>query len=491
MVDIKELQNLAKKFTVLYVEDEENLRISMAQYLSRLFKSVDTACDGEDGLEQYSQGNFDLVITDIAMPKLDGLKMSKKIKKINNNQEIIIISAFTETDLLMNAIEIGIDGYIIKPADFNQINEIVYKICNRLKIFKENSLYKLHLEDMVELKTQEANMLEEERVENYKKVLYALVGLIEERDTYTGGHSSRVAQYSFLIAQQMGFSKKECENIYEAGMLHDIGKIAIPDSILLKPEKLTKLEYKIIQEHVLIGYKILKKIPAFKNIIEIVKGHHERCDGSGYPDGLKDEAISTPAKIMAVADSIDAMTTKRIYKSKKTLQEAFEDISSLKETLYSKDVVDAALVALRNVHLDEDVNQEPLSSLEKERFSYFYKDQLTQVHNSVYLDLLLVQNVYDKQYSKVNILFVHNFGKYNNKFGWDKGDLMLIKIANELKEKFSDSLVFRIHGDDFAVLSKSSVHLSDIKNDEIEFSNNTIDIEEKSITSFKSLESLI
>jgi len=490
MIDTNKLQDLAKNFSILYVEDEEKLRESVVQYLSKFFKSVDVGIDGEDGLEKYTQGKFDLVITDIAMPKLSGIGMAQSIKELNPNQEIVIISAFSESDKLLDAIKIGVDSYMIKPINFKQMNEVLYKIIYKLKEFRENDLYKIHLKELAEIKSEESEKLQIEKVQNYKNTLYALVDLVEQRDTYTGGHSTRVARYSQLIAYQMGLGKSICQDIYEAGMLHDIGKIVIPDSILLNPGNLNDVEYKLIQEHAMIGYKILKKVPMFKNIAEIIKLHHERLDGSGYPEGLKGDKIPIASMIMAVADTFDAITTKRIYKSKKTVDSALNEISLLSGKLFLKEVVDAAIVVLKDVNLNEDIDQLPRTTLEKERFSYFYKDQLTKVYNSKYLDLILAQNKYEKKYKQIYILFLHDFGKYNNKYGWEKGDKLLQDIACKMKDIYTDTLIFRIHGDDFVLISNNDIDLNYIKeyfsNEEFSFKNSKVNIKENNIVSFNS-----
>ena len=152
--------------------------------------------------------------------------------------------------------------------------------------------------------------------------IYRLVNLIEERDSYTGGHSMRVAQYAKAIAQTMDLPLEVSDKVYdEAGMLHDIGKTVIPDSILLKPDRFNALEYTLIQQHVAMAQSILNKLTMFNDLVPIISSHHERIDGSGYPLGLKGHTIPIEAQIIAVADCFDAMTTRRIYKNHTMTQE--------------------------------------------------------------------------------------------------------------------------------------------------------------------------
>jgi len=338
MFDLKKLKDICKDFTVLYVEDEDVLRSLVQNYLSKFFKLVDIAKDGLEGLDKYKKESYDVVITDISMPKMDGLDMSLEIKKINKNQKIIIVSAYVDSESFLKSIKVGIDGYIVKPFDYDQINEVLYKTALSLKSSKENEMFKNQLLEMVQVKIKENQELEKTKEDNYKDALYTLVDLIEQRDTYTGGHSQRVAKYCKMITKQLKCSQKDIDTIYEAGILHDIGKVAIPDSVLLKPGKLNDIEYRLMQKHVDIGYDVLIKSSMFKDIAKIIKEHHERIDGSGYPRGLRGDEISLSGKVMAVADSFDAMTTNRIYKTKKDTAKALKDLEVLKDVKIEQNI---------------------------------------------------------------------------------------------------------------------------------------------------------
>ena len=458
-ISLKELKELTSELCVLYVEDESNLRDSVEVYLKKFFFKVDSAKDGLEALSLYEDDKYDLVITDINMPKMNGLEMASKIKEKNPEQNILIISAYSDSDKFTYSIQIGIDGYIIKPIDLDQLNLILHKIASKIKQFKENLYYKDHLEEIVKKKTNEVKKLNRSKVENYKKTLVALIDMVERRDSYTGGHSQRVAEYSKKIAKKYGFDKDECNEIYQAGILHDIGKIAIPDSILLKPNKLNSLEYNLIQKHALIGYEVLHKIPMFDSLAKIVKHHHEKYDGSGYPDGLKGEEIPKAAQIMTVADSFDAMTTSRIYKGRKTIDSAFEELKKLSGTQYSKEIVEISLEALKDVQLDENINQLPSDELEKERFSYFYKDQVSTAYNKNYLELVLFQNSYKQIYDHSYFVELNNFNKFNQTYGWEKGDELLKKIVKHFISTYKDCLIFRVYGDDFIILSSKELNI--------------------------------
>lgn len=495
MNQIRELKEIANAYSVLYVEDDKVLNESVTIYLKKFFQNVQSAFNGKEGLELFKKNKHDLIISDIEMPVLNGIEMAKEIKKINPNQNILVISAYTDTTYFTESIKIGIDGYIIKPIDYHQMNDIIYKILFKLKEFHENELYKNSLELLVDQKTQQFGELQEKQIDNHKQTLIALVDMIEQRDTYTGGHSQRVARYSHAIAKALGVSEKECDILYQAGILHDIGKIAIPDSILLKPHALNDIEYRLIKEHVTIGYEMLKKIAMFEELAEIMHFHHERYDGSGYPEGIQKDEIPFLSQIMAIADSFDAMTTSRIYKPRKSKQEALNELNSLKGVWFDEKIVTPAVKVLGEISIDSDINQLPQTEIEKERFSYFYRDQVSGAYNKEYLDLSLIKNRYEQQYDFIELLFLHRFTNYNRTYSWEKGDEILKKFADDLKESYPNATIFRIHGDDFALLSREKLHFpshfSRFEKTGITLSTKVLNIKEHNLYSFDILEKVI
>lgn len=293
-----------------------------------------------------------------------------------------------------------------------------------------------------------------EQTENYEQTLFSLVNMIEQRDTYTAGHTSRVASYCQLIAMEMGLDEQETEKLQKAAILHDIGKIATPDSVLLKPGKLTPLDYDLIKLHALAGYQMLSQIKMYKELAEIIRHHHERFDGNGYPDGLKGDTTPLLARIMIVADSFDAMTTNRIYKPRKEISEAIEELQTLRETQFDPHVVNAAVKVLANVHIPSSITQLPQTTLEKRRFAYFFNDKLTGLYNEDYLKIILQNNQDLYEYKCLYLLHLQNVQDFNKREGWEKGNDMLKNFAAELLKLYPDSLVFRAYGNDFAVISK-------------------------------------
>jgi diguanylate cyclase (GGDEF)-like protein/putative nucleotidyltransferase with HDIG domain len=498
MIDVHKLIEVASGYQILYVEDDTILREAVSHYLRKVFSSVVIAVNGADGLEKYKMQKFEIVITDLSMPKMNGIEMIEKIKEINEYQPIVITTAHAESDNLFNAIKLGVDGYLIKPFDFQQLNTELYKIITRLNIFDQNEEYKKHLKEMVNEKTSELSNIVQFQSHNYEKTLLSMVEMIEERDTYTAGHSKRVAEYSKKIAQQMGYSEEECTMLYQAGIMHDVGKIATPDAVLLNPKSLNDIEYKLIQEHVEVGFRLLNNIPMFQNLAEIVHAHHERYDGKGYPLGLAADAIPPLARIMMVADAFDAMTTNRIYKARKSVQEALAELVALKSKQFHPEVVDKAVIALRDTIIDEAINQLPTTQLEKERFAYFYHDRTTDVYNQNYLEMVLMKNSYEKEYKYMDVFFLNHFSHYNKEFGWSEGDNFLRMVAKCLHNYFANSLIFRIFGDDFAVMSREKVELEElklqlsdlVKENCIEYTIRSVDLELTDIESISQIEFL-
>ena len=312
-------------------------------------------------------------------------------------------------------------------------------------------------QNLVTLKEQHIRNMEDEKVEHYGELLESLVDMIEKRDAYTAGHTQRVAHYCDIIAKELGLNTQECAQLYEAAILHDIGKIVVPDSILLKPGKLSKSEYELIKTHLIAGYEILKRISYYAPLAEIMRYHHEKYDGSGYPYGMKGDDIPLASHIMIVADSIDAMTSNRIYQSRKNMDEAIEEILLYRGIWYHPDVVDATLKALTTLKDDNSISQVPITPIEKARFSYYFKDQLTGAYNESYLKMITDNLIKDLFYQYFVVVEIKNMTAYNNTHGWHAGDKYLQKVCNILLNYFEHEKIFRVFGDDFIVACDTQI----------------------------------
>lgn len=384
-----------------------------------------------------------------------------------------------------------------KNGDFYWESAIIAPIEDSNGETKNYIAIKQEITEQIYLKKK---ILEQEDLmsQNFEKTLEAFVSIVEDRDSYTGGHSQRVANYSKMIAHGMGCSQEECELIYKAGILHDIGKISTPDNVLLKPDRLSELEYKLIKRHVDVSHTILSTIPMYQDIADIVICHHERYDGKGYPKGIGGDDIPLLGHIMIVADAFDAMTTNRIYKARKSAQEAIAELKEFSFKQFHPKVVESAIEVLRGVDIIDDINQLPITEVEKERFAYFYRDQLTNAYNPKYLNYVLNQNSINREFICVNIIYMHNFNSYNQKYGWAEGDLFLKRFADYIIEKFSPSFIFRIHGDDFVIVGKQHVDVdleefirTELNEEDIRISYKHVDLRVNDITNLKELEMLV
>jgi putative nucleotidyltransferase with HDIG domain len=298
--------------------------------------------------------------------------------------------------------------------------------------------------------------LEEEKLKNQEQIIYSMIEMIESRDSYTAGHTKRVAHYCTLIAKEMGYSDENVELLKNASWLHDIGKISTPDGVLLKPSKLNDTENILVQDHLTSGYEMLSKVDQYKDIAEIMGEHHERFDGKGYPKGLQADEIKPLSRIMIVADAFDAMTTNRVYKAKKTVSVALEELRDLSAKQFHPEVVTAALIALKDIKIDVAISQQPKTSIEEQRFSYFYRDRLTNLFIIDYLNIILRYHISSNSVYMYDIK-LHKFSKYNQEFGWKKGDQFLVEFANFIRNLYPDNIIFRVEGDDFLLLSETKI----------------------------------
>lgn len=373
---------------------------------------------------------------------------------------------------VVEPIVIDDDCHICKVFEINELNDSVAGIFVSVDMSEYLSESYLHAWSMIRnlgiiwilgvaaiiYGYRKTSIAVSKKLRNYEEGVFNLVDIIEKRDSYTAGHTQRVAKYAKLLADELDIPNHEKELLYRASMLHDIGKISTPDSILLKPGKLSELEYKIIKNHVTTSYEILSNVSIYKDIAEIVRHHHEYYDGSGYPQGLAGKQIPFLSQILTLADCFDAMTTDRIYKGRKSVKEAIQEISQLSDQQFNPIIVKAANRALLYVNTERKVSQLPESDLQHERFSYFYKDNVTHAYNQRYLELLLSKQKQElKKYKYGLLIRVHNFSQFNSENSWNHGDKKLSDIVNKLQSLEENHLVFRLFGDDFVLLLQNKI----------------------------------
>lgn len=294
---------------ILVVDDDtSNLRMA-SRILSAEKMRVSCSKSGEDALAFLQDNRPDLILLDVHMPGMDGLETLASIRSDHGTADIpvIFLTADDDSNTETRGLEAGAKDFIKKPF----IPEVLL-----LRVRHTIDLFRLQtdLSHEVDKKTQEV-LRQRERIERISmQIVTALSGAIDAKDTYTNGHSTRVAEYSEEIAKRAGFAPKMQNDIYMMGLLHDVGKIGISDAIINKPEKLTDEEYGVIKNHPVMGAKILRNITEFPQLTVGARWHHERYDGKGYPDGMAGEDIPQEARIIAVADAYDAMSSRRSYR---------------------------------------------------------------------------------------------------------------------------------------------------------------------------------
>jgi putative nucleotidyltransferase with HDIG domain len=301
--------------------------------------------------------------------------------------------------------------------------------------------------------------LEKERTENYEETILSFAEMIDQRDTYTAGHTLRVAHYSRLLAVELNLDDVQIDVLQQAATLHDIGKIATPDSVLLKPGKLSDLDYDLIKLHASAGHAMLSNITMYKGLAEIIRHHHERYDGTGYPDGLRGKDIPLLSRIIVVADAFDAMTTNRIYKPRKAVAEALQEMEMLSGSQFDPEIVAAALKVLKDVEIPEAIDQLPKNQMEQRRFSYFFSDKLTGLYNEDYLQIILQNDQILAAYRCLHILHIKNLPQFNRRQGWEQGNRLMQRFAAELQARYRDGLLFRAYGRDFVLLTRDHFEL--------------------------------
>ncbi|AJG40623.1 chemotaxis protein CheY [Thermotoga sp. RQ7] len=354
--------------TVLVVEDDEITREAVSQYLRLSGFNVLEAESGEKALDLSRK--VDVALVDVKLPGMSGIELVSEIKSRNPSCVVFVVTAYDNTETVKKSVEAGADDFIKKPVNLELLKlKITHALRNRVFHLYRNSYLK-SLKKKLSLLEKTAEEFFTEYEDFLFEVLDILNMLSEYRDAETHKHTERVGWLSGRIAEEMGMDEAFVTEIQFAAPLHDIGKIGIPDRILLKPGILTPEEFEIMKQHTTIGFRILSRSssPILQLGAEIALTHHERWNGSGYPKGLKGKEIPLSGLIVAVADSFDAMVSRRPYKKPKTLEEAFQEIEELSGKLYSPEVVKAFLKLEREImdvyrrEEDEDSSNDSRSS---------------------------------------------------------------------------------------------------------------------------------
>jgi putative two-component system response regulator len=328
---------------ILIVDDEELICRLLAQRLTSEGYSCVTANNGREALSHFYKNTFSLIISDIKMPEMDGIELLKRVKGLNPNMMVIMVTAYPEIDMAVEAMRMGAYDFIIKPADLDLILLSVKKALEKKRLEEELEAHHKNLEKLVEERTAKLQhayrVLKKAHLDSVK----VLAEAIDAKDPYTRGHSDRVRRMSLRIATHLGFPEDRLESLEYGALLHDIGKIGIKDEVLQKPGVLNPDEIQYIREHPLIGVKIVEGIDFFKDKVPMIRHHHERFDGKGYPDGLAGEAIPLEARIITVPDAFDAMTSVRPHSQNKPLKEVLAELKEGKSKQFDPKILEIFL----------------------------------------------------------------------------------------------------------------------------------------------------
>jgi len=324
----------------LIVDDEEVICNVLDRRLTREGFFCTTAHNGKEALHHFYKNSFSLIISDMKMPEMTGIELLQKVKAIDPKMKMIMVTAYPDIDLAVNAMRLGAYDFIIKPADLDLIVMSVKKALESKRLEEEIEAYHNHMEELVEERTVKLQQAYRTLKKSHLDSVKVLAEAIDAKDPYTRGHSDRVKRMSLAIAKKMGFSEERLENLEYGALLHDIGKIGIKDEVLQKQAPLSSEEYQYIQEHPLIGVKIVEGVEFFKDKIPMIRHHHEHYDGNGYPDGLAGEAIPLEARIISLPDAFDAMTSTRPHRNIMPLQNVLAELEKFKGKQFDPKVLD-------------------------------------------------------------------------------------------------------------------------------------------------------
>lgn len=327
-----------EKGKILVVDDEQKNLLIMESLLAPRGHELTFASDGAEAIQKLDEDPPDLILLDVMLPDMDGFKICKILKSNEATRliPVILVTSLYDVSDKIKGFEADADDFLSKPINRHELLARV-RSCLRIKSLND-------------------------RLERSESVLFAFVQVVEAKDIYTVGHSERVAKYSMDLGLLSGQPPPMISELKRGGLLHDIGKVGVPDSILRKEGKLTPEEYKIIQLHTVIGEKICSPLRSMGSILPLIRSHHERLDGSGYPDGLEGDELSVEIQILGIADTFDAMTSDRPYRERMPLDRVrtiFEEEVELGR--FDRELVDMAIQ--RFPYWLEDLSTTPIPGL--------------------------------------------------------------------------------------------------------------------------------
>ena len=327
-----------KQKIVLIIEDDIDYGEMLQYALGHLKYKVYLSYSATGGLDIVRQKKLDIILSDLNMPGMSGLELSQRIMKMYLDIPIVLITGLNDLSLVKKALEIGVSDYIVKPISIEELPVVIERNLQRKKI--------------------EKRMLQENKADTLLKALKALMRALDAKDTYTYGHSQRVVKLAMMMADKLQLDNGRRYTLQLAASLHDIGKIGMPDSILKKADGLEDIEMNKAKDHPLIGSEILGEIEELSEVASIVRHHHERYDGKGYPDGLQGDAIPLFSRILFILDAYEALATDRVYRKGLGKQKALEEIHENAGSQFDPKLVNDFIEAMQNTENHSSQNLE-------------------------------------------------------------------------------------------------------------------------------------
>ena len=335
---------------ILVVDDEDMIREVICSILGQAGFECRQLTSGTEALATLgADHDYSLVLSDVIMQGMDGLTLLARIRQQHPDIPVVMVTAVHDISVALAAIRNGAYDYLLKPFEREQLLAMVRRALENRRLKLENLAYQTKLESLVSARTDLLRQALTDLERSYDITLEALGDALDLKDAETEGHSKRVTAFTIAIARAMGLPQDKIRVIARGAFLHDVGKMAIPDAILRKPGRLTEEEQVIMRQHAQLGYYMLRKIPFLHEGAEIVYCHQERFDGSGYPRGLKNDQIPLGARIFAIADTFDAMTSDRPYRAAQSISSGRREIQRQAGKQFDPEIVDVFLSIPENL----------------------------------------------------------------------------------------------------------------------------------------------
>lgn len=434
---------------IILIVDDDRLTLATAQKLLDGEYKVVAVNSAKQAYKYLERHTPDLILLDINMPEIGGFEVMETLQKDVRLKKIpiIFLTADRSAETEIECFRVGANDYISKPFEPNIM-------LSRTRSTIELDGYRKDLQRRLDEKTKEM-----ERITI--QAIMTVANTVDAKDDYTKGHSMRVAAYSELLAQRLGWSEEEIQNIYYVAMLHDVGKIGVPDAVLNKPFKLTDVEFRLIKGHTLMGAEILNDFKMFPNVSVGAKYHHERYDGKGYPEGLKGESIPLVARVIGLVDSYDAMTSNRVYRKRLNDDIVMQELEKGKGSQWDPDLVDIFVEliregALAKMWMPEEDMATPIFGSGKILGESMTSENILESPVDYLTGLLSRQKgEHDIALSlradggSLMLIDMDHFRKINDEYGHLMGDVALKMTADVMREVCGNSLVCRTGGDEF------------------------------------------